>query len=503
MTTDPHPARPQAQSPQQPATASGAVLAIDVGTSHVKAALLDRAGTALAEAHAPLATTRGPDGLMHQHVDEWRSAVRDVIARCLGVPPDGNAAPPAHGTAPGAVHPAHSPAALAITGQMQDLILLDAGGRPTHPVVLYSDTQAHEELTALAAANPAWLPGVAVTPPPGPDALPPKILRVAHRAPDAFAVSRMMLFSAAGWLAHALTGVRACDRLTASTTGLYDPRTDDWLALLTPDGSPLIPAHLDLPQLVDPGVVGHVHAEAALDLGVPAGTPVVLALGDAGAATDGMVGSAPGSTYLHLGTTGWVAHVDPTPAADLAVPRETGQAADHHRLAHPAGHLAIARLPEAGEALERARRDLLGLTEPHSPAAHATAEAALTHAHTVARGDSTRENARDSCADSGSVDAPADVPAGTDIAEARAYAEVVAGLAREAAALLERLDARPSRLPVTGGVVRSPEMRRLLESTTRLPVDLVPDAEAGLRSCARVAFDALGMEHTIAPLVHA
>lgn len=485
MTTDPHPARPQAQSPQQPATASGAVLAIDVGTSHVKAALLDRAGTALAEAHAPLATTRGPDGLMHQHVDEWRSAVRDVIARCLGVPPDGNAAPPAHGTAPGAVHPAHSPAALAITGQMQDLILLDADGRPTHPVVLYSDTQAHEELAALSAANPSWLPGVAVTPPPGPDALPPKILRVARNAPDAFAASRIILLSAAGWLAHALTGVRACDRLTASTTGLYDPRTDDWLALLTPDGSPLIPAHLDLPQLVDPGVVGHVHAEAALDLGVPAGTPVVLALGDAGAATDGMVGSAPGSTYLHLGTTGWVAHVDRTPAADLAVPRETGQAADHHRLAHPAGHLAIARLPEAGEALERARRDLLGLTEPHSPAAHATAEAALTRARTGA--------ARD----------VADVPAGTDTAAARAYAEVVADLARDAAALLDRLGARPSHLPVTGGVVRSPEVRRLLESTTGRPVDLVPDAEAGLRSCARVAFDALGMEHTIAPLVHA
>ena len=56
---------------------------------------------------------------------------------------------------------------------------------------------------------------------------------------------------------------------------------------------------------------------------------------------------------------------------------------------------------------------------------------------------------------------------------------------------------------MTGGVVRSPEVRRLLESTTGRPVDLVPDAEAGLRSCARVAFDALGMEHTIAPLVHA
>ena len=98
------------------------------------------------------------------------------------------------------------------------------------------------------------------------------------------------------------------------------------------------------------------------------------------------------------------------------------------RVAHPAGHLAIARLPEAGEALEHARRDLLGLTDPHSPAAHAIAEAALTRARTGA--------ARD----------VADVPAGTDTAAARAYAEVVADLARDAAALLDRLGARPSHL---------------------------------------------------------
>jgi xylulokinase len=403
----------------------------------------------------------------------------------------------------------HTPAAVAITGQMKDLILLDADGRPTHPVVLYSDTQAHEELAALTAANPAWQPSIAVTPPPGPDALPPKILRVARRSPDALAASRTMLLSAAGWLSHALMGVSVCDRLTASTTGLYDPRTDDWLALLATDGAPLIPAHLDLPQLVDPGIVGHVHAAAARNLGVPAGTPVVMALGDAGAATDGMVGSTPGSTYLHLGTTGWVAHVDPTPAADLPVPRETGETPDRHRVAHPAGHLAIARLPEAGEALERARRDLLGLTDPHSPDAHAIAEAALSRARTAAAAAHTWEDAPGDGEDVGSIDdsgsqddTPADVPAGTSAAADRAYAEVVAGLARDAAALLDRLSARPSRLPVTGGVVRSSEVRRLLESTTGLPVDLVPDVEAGLRSCARVAFDALGTEHTIAPLVH-
>ena len=69
MTTDPHSARSQPQPPQQPATASDAVLAIDVGTSHVKAALLDPAGTELTAAHAPLSTTRATPTSNHHCAD--------------------------------------------------------------------------------------------------------------------------------------------------------------------------------------------------------------------------------------------------------------------------------------------------------------------------------------------------------------------------------------------------------------------------------------------------
>lgn len=453
---------------------SDAILAIDVGTSHVKAARIDAAGTIKTEAQSPLSTTRGPDGIMHQHVDDWHGAVRNVIAQCL-------AATQTRGTQLRTNSPPL--AAIAVTGQMQDLILLDAHGQPTHPVVLYSDTQAGAECAELTAANPSWVPHVAITPPPGPDSLPPKILRAARHAPDAVAASTTVLFSAAGWVTHSLTGVRVCDRLTASTTALFDPRADDWIPLQAPDGTALVPAHIDLPHLLDPGVVGHVTDDAARTFAVPAGTPVVMALGDGGSATDGMVGSAPGSAYLHLGTTGWVAFVDPTPAADLPLPADTGRFAEHHRLAHPAGHLAIARLPEAGEALEHARQDLLQLTDPHSPEAHAHAEAALTRA-SAATHSAAHPTAH-----------------AAEHAAARAYAEVVKGLAADVSTLLERLGACPDRLPATGGVVRSPMVRRILEQEVGVPVDLISDAEAGLISCARVAFDALDMEHRILPLV--
>ncbi|SMY12025.1 FGGY family carbohydrate kinase [Brevibacterium jeotgali] len=442
------------------------VLAIDLGSSHVKAALIGRDGCVVGEAEAPLTTDRGPHGVRQQSIGEWRSALREVILACTAAGPDVSSR---------SSGPAAQPlAAIALTGQMQDLILLDDHGDPTHPVVLYSDTRARRELTELLAANPSWAPGIAVAPHPDCDSVPPKLLHLARTEPQAVAASSTAHFSAAGWAAHALCGAHVCDRLTASTTSAYDPRTDEWLRLRTAEGRPLVPAHLSLPRRVDPGTVGHASAAAARTFGVPAGTPVVMALGDAGSATDGMVGSAAGSVYLHLGTTGWVAYVDPEPAEDLQRPADTGELVDRHRLAHPAGHLVIARLPEAGEALERARRTLPGTAAPHSPAAHDLAEAALA--------------------------AAADDD-GAGQANARDYADAVASMASAVAGLLERLGVRPSRLPATGGVVRSPGVRRMLEDAVGVPLDLIPDAEAGLVSCARTAFDALGIRHSVLPLV--
>ncbi|HLR43753.1 MAG TPA: hypothetical protein VK065_01045 [Brevibacterium sp.] len=316
---------------------------------------------------------------------------------------------------------------------------------------------------------------------PGPDAVPPKLLHLSRTAPAAVAAASTMHVSAPGWAAHALCGAHVCDRLTASTTSAFDPRTDDWIGLRAGNGRSVVPPDLSLPALVDPGVVGAVTEEAARTYGVAAGTPVVMALGDAGSATDGMVGSAPGSAYLHLGTTGWVAYVDPTPADELPRPVDTGAMVDRHRLAHPSGNLVIARLPEAGEALERARRDLLGIADPHTEAAHAVAEAALVRARERDPGPGRGDRG----------------PGAT----AFAYAATVASLAGDAAGLLAHLEVRPSRVPATGGVVRSRAVRALLEEAVGAPIDLIPDAEAGLVSCARVAFDALGITHAVTPLV--
>lgn len=455
---------------------------------------------------------------MQQRTEDWEAAVVAVLEEVRGFHHRG-------ATAGRTTVSAGQPFALAVTGQMQDLILLDAAGEPTHPVILYSDTAAEPELADLLTARPDWAARLLLAP--GPDAIPPKLLRLAHTVPEALREAERVLFSASGWLCFALTGRAVCDRLTASTTSAYFVRTRDWF--------PFGPAFdsLEFPMLTEPGGVGRVTAAAARRFGLPEGLPVVTALGDAGAATDGMVGGAPGSLYLHLGTTGWVAHIDPVPAEALPLPSETGRPGTHHRLAHPSGHLALARLPEAGEALERARRVHLGLAEPHSAEAHAAAEAALARALRAenaaadagtgaapdmnvsaaqhADPDRTRPVSPAPASDPGSdmgpdpasdpVPAPAEEHQPAASEGDRAYLAAVRSLAAEVRELLLRLGARPERLPATGGVVRSALVRRVLAEELGIPVELIPEAEAGLRSCARTAFDAFGLPHTIAPLV--
>src|SRR5699024_3058880 len=52
------------------------VLAVDLGTSHVKAALIGPDGRIAAEAQVPLTTERASGGLMQQEVAEWSRALR-------------------------------------------------------------------------------------------------------------------------------------------------------------------------------------------------------------------------------------------------------------------------------------------------------------------------------------------------------------------------------------------------------------------------------------------
>src|SRR5437868_1385135 len=105
-----------------------AILAIDLGTTSVKAGLVGLDGTVIASARAPSGVIVGAaPGRAEQHPDAWWravvSVVRDLVAR-----------------------DATEVVAIAADGHGPTLAAVDSAGRPTRPAITWLDTRAVGEL---------------------------------------------------------------------------------------------------------------------------------------------------------------------------------------------------------------------------------------------------------------------------------------------------------------------------------------------------------------------
>lgn len=283
----------------------GLLLAVDLGTTSLKACLYEVGGDRLrlrAAAARPLTLVTAPDGTAEQDPDQWWAALADAVPDLLGQAGVGAAAV----------------AGITWCAQMQCTVLVDRDARPVRPALSYLDQRPTARMRALTRGGPRvagigaalagpWLHvagGIAAS------AKDPlwKYLRVADEEPAAFArVHR--------WL-------DAKDALIARATGEFVMSTDSAFATFladTRDGrcawSPWLvrrfgvePAHL--PRIVGMAeVVGPLTAKAATELGLVAGTPVHAGGGDASLIGVGAGATALGSTHVYVGTSGWVSTV--------------------------------------------------------------------------------------------------------------------------------------------------------------------------------------------------
>lgn len=296
-----------------------AVLVLDVGSSSLKAALVDRGGTPLAERAAGYATHAPLPGRQEQDPEDWWRALRTAVGDLLGI--------------------VEAPEAVALTGTMQNLIAVDADGAPVAPAILYSDGRiTASRLAALRARLPEDYEARIGN---GTDAA-----QTVFKLMDAAERGQMegvhgVHVGAKDWVAERLTGARVTDPTTATTSGLMSLRRRDW------DEAILEAAGLDralLPRIL-PGdaAAGGVTAQAARETGLREGLPVICGAGDAGASLWGVGAEVPGARSAYLGTSGWVAASVPVPEA----PRP------HYTLAAPTGELTVAVAPilTAGSAL--------------------------------------------------------------------------------------------------------------------------------------------------------
>ena len=271
-------------------------LIFDIGTSGVKAALVGDAGNIIRSATVGYPTHSASGGVVEQDAGDWWRA---VVESTRAVAPD-----------PREVR------AIAVTGQMQDLVLADAEGEPLRPVILYSDTRAQVEaaevIERIGRDRLVALTGNDQ----GADSLWAKLLWVQRHEPAALDNAAYVLFGAADHAVFKLTGCALTDTTTASTTGLLHIADRRWLDADTLDSFGIGAATAKLPDLAPGGALaGRLLPEAANALDLRAGTPVYHAPGDAGATTIGAGSGEIGHIYGYLGTSGWVAFSDSRPGS--------------------------------------------------------------------------------------------------------------------------------------------------------------------------------------------
>ena len=300
------------------------ILVFDVGSSALKAVVFGADGAILGSAEASYPPSTTPN---RQSADAWWQAAREAASRL----------------------PLADVEALALTGTMENLFAVDGAGAPVADAILYPDACGAPVLEALGAEQRAAMATIAGN---APEPLMSvfKLCSMRKAEPEAFGVAQKFLPGAKDFLALKLTERAVTDPTCASTTGLMDLRHRDWSQSLL-EGFGIDRA--TLPDIAAACmIVGPLLPRPALELGLPAGIPLINGSGDAGATTLGSGADKPGDFSLYLGTSGWVARVVPSPAETRPVP--------FYRLAHPlnGGLIEIAPILSAGAASNWARQAL-------------------------------------------------------------------------------------------------------------------------------------------------
>jgi xylulokinase len=254
-------------------------LGIDIGTSSVKAVLLDQEGSIVTQASDPLTVSRPAPGFSEQDPLAWWQATVTTV-RSL------SAAQRA------AVR------AIGLSGQMHGATLLDDQDRPLRPAILWNDGRSarecldleHREPNARAITGNIMMPGFTA----------PKLLWVSRHEPEIFARTACVLLPK-DFVRLKLTGEKVSDMSDASGTAWLDVGQRDWSdALLAATG--LTRAHM--PRLVEgTSASGTVTAAVAAELGL---SRVLVAGGggDNAASAVGLGVVLPGQSFLSLGTSG-------------------------------------------------------------------------------------------------------------------------------------------------------------------------------------------------------
>lgn len=265
------------------------LLGLDLGTQSVKAVVCDE-GLAVRGQHAIAYATQHPaPDRAEQDPQKWEQALAPAISGALA--------------AAGAR--ADDIAALAIAGQLDGCVAVDAAGLPLHAALIWQDRRAIAETGRASARRVFEIAG--------------QVADAIHMAPKIcwlrdHGVVAARFHQPVTYLVERLTGAAVIDPALASSTMLMDLAASAWSTEL------LAAFAISADQLpaIRPtcSIAGGLTGEGARITGLRAGTPVAVGTGDDFANPLGAGVVAPGSIVCAIGTAEVVGAVSATAVLD-------------------------------------------------------------------------------------------------------------------------------------------------------------------------------------------
>lgn len=260
-------------------------LGIDLGTSELKALLLDDSHRVVASAGEALSVQRPRSLWSEQDPDDWWTALERVMARLRD----------ANGVALAGVR------SIGLSGQMHGAVVLDTTGRALRPAILWNDGRSALQCAALETAEPRLRAITGNLAMPGFTA--PKLLWLREHEPALFKrIARVLLPK--DWLRLRLCGEAVSEMSDASGSLWLDVGARCWSdALLAATGL----NREQMPRLVEGSAVsGTLTRTLAARWGLRAGIAIAGGGGDNAASAVGIGAVRAGRGFVSLGTSGVV-----------------------------------------------------------------------------------------------------------------------------------------------------------------------------------------------------
>lgn len=273
-------------------------LGIDVGTSAVKAIIVDEQQRSIAEATTLLEISRPQSLWSEQDPEAWWLAVQASVQQLRTL------APAAFG----------SIRALGLSGQMHGAVLLGEDSLPLRPAILWNDGRSFQEAEELGHGHPGLSKRLGVIPMSG--LMAPKLLWLARHEPGTFRATRKVLLPK-DYIRLRLTGSCVTDMSDAAGTWWLDEAARDW------SDEALAATGLDrshMPELVEGSAPsGLLQPEIAREWGMRSDVVVAGGAGDVAAGAVGLGAINDGAAFISLGTSGQLfvttRHFSPAPEA--------------------------------------------------------------------------------------------------------------------------------------------------------------------------------------------